>query len=164
MRPDWNLITREEKDAIIRPLWGEGKSGSEIAAYFVGATRNMIIGAVHRGKMPARAKPERHKSTKTKRPPDQVRAKARAIKPNRNTIVRTEKPAEPEFHASKWLDEFRPPIPGHAPISILELPNKPTGICRMPVVGGYCGISCGEQVYCPTHHRFTHTQKEKART
>ena len=159
---DWNGLTREEKDAIIGPLWAEGKSAGEIAMHFIGATRNMIIGVVHRRKMPARLKPERVKSTKTKRPPDQVLAKP---KPNRNTIVRTETPRpEPRIYFDA-LNLEREPIRGTTPISILELPNRPGVKCRFPVKGGYCGRPSGDQTYCPTHYRLAYTApKEKART
>lgn len=69
------------------------------------------------------------------------------------------KPPEGEVHASKWIDNERPPIPGTTPISILDLPNRGFGICRFPAVGGYCGLGCGEDVYCETHHGYAHQQR-----
>lgn len=159
-RPDWNGMTTEQRDDHIRPLWEGGKSASEIAATMFGATRNSVIGRIHRGKMVQRkpVKPKRAKPAKTKMPADQQMPK----KPvrNRNTIStkpRAETPPS-EFHASKWLDEDRPPMPGTTPVSILDLPNRPGVKCRFPVQGGYCGIECGENVYCPTHHGYTHTK------
>lgn len=167
MKPDWNFpdiegdqyAKRDARLAIVKPLWEKGKSASEIAAHFDNCNRNKVIGILNRANLHRARKP---KLGKRKAAPNPVKrtapAKPKPIR-NRNTVVaqRAEPhPAEPV--ASAWIDKERPPIEGTTPISILQLPNRPLGICRFPVQGGYCGVECGEKVYCTTHHAHAHVQ------
>lgn len=158
MKPDWNGLTTEQKDEIIQPLWLAGKSASEIAARFENCSRNAVIGRVHRGKMVQR-KPPTPKRAKPRKPA--TAPKPKVIR-NRNTLVTEAKPEpEADVHASRWIDNERPPIAGTTPISILDLPNRDVGVCRFPVIGGYCGLACGETVYCETHYRYAHVHRER---
>lgn len=173
-KPDWSAITAEAKDAIIGPLWADGKSATEIMAHFVGASRNAIIGRITRDKMRG-----------GKQPRSTVRAKApgnskrmldpanldRPINPRPTRIVSTSAfvtIADPDPPTSSVMDMIngeRRPLAGTTPIDILSLPNRAGVLCRFPVTGEggkmmYCGASCGEQVYCLTHYRIAYRPTE----
>lgn len=51
MRPEWKSMTPAERADAVRPLVKEDLSASEIARHFVGASRNAVIGVVHRNGM-----------------------------------------------------------------------------------------------------------------
>lgn len=51
MRPEWKSMTPAERADAVRPLVKEELSASEIARHFVGASRNAVIGVVHRNGM-----------------------------------------------------------------------------------------------------------------
>ena len=47
----------DERVELLKKLWADGLSASQIAAELGGVTRNAVIGKVHRLKLSARAKP-----------------------------------------------------------------------------------------------------------
>lgn len=164
--PDWANLTREQKEAIIRPLWLDGKSAGEITHYFVGASRNAVIGVVTRAKMGAR------KATKSRAQNKAAAGAMRAALPKPRPPAQRLPMASPAFvshipqpepirpGAFNPLAGERPPIEGTTPISILELPNRPGGRCRFPVIGGFCGVHT-ESTYCATHGRYAYQQREQ---
>lgn len=152
--PNWSDLSPDDRRAIIMPLWKDGNTAASIAGKFVGATRNMVMGTIHRAKL------HRDKPTPVVKPaPKKVnRVKTQTLvdlgleeykaKPDRIDIVNTN----------------RPPLPGIEPISMLELPNRPGFRCRFPVVGGYCGDHIGQDdMYCPTHRRFMYAPSALAK-
>lgn len=176
--PVWSGLTAEEKDAIIRPLWSNGQSASQIAAEFIGATRNAVIGRIARGKMPARKNPgaktksERRKSLLGMREALGERQKELKLKtaPKKPVRLPMASPAfvsyvpEPEpvrAGAYNPVTDLRPPLPGVAPISILDLPMRTGTLCRFPVQGGYCGGASGDNVYCEAHSAFALNRDHK---
>lgn len=168
-KPIWTKLTPEQKQTAIRPLWTDGKSASEIAAYFVGATRNSIISALSRGKMVgtknkitsaqaslrAKKSKEPHKTkTKHKNPMSVVSSSA---------FVTIANPDPPSSSVMAMIETNRPPLAGTTPISILDLPNRLGVVCRFPVIGGYCGVKSGDQMYCKTHHAVMYRETDKLR-
>lgn len=164
-KPDWNALDRDGRVAIIKPAWDKGWSATQIAVLFENCTRNMVIGIIHRAKLQRAVLP---KPTKSRVPPPKRKAapnpnKTPKPKPirNRNTVIADHgAPPPSDVHASKWLDQKRPPIEGTTPIGILQLPNRPGVLCRFPVVGGYCGQASGENTYCETHSAFAYNRRE----
>lgn len=166
---DWSIMTCDEKDAIIRPAWESGSSALEIAMMFSGATRNMIIGRVTQGKMGS------HPTTRTKasyagadkppKPKPKVARKPIPAQPGTPPLVQRI-PDDPETTPASVLhmiNNERPPLAGAAPIPITALPNRPGVLCRFPVTGGYCGVACGDKMYCLNHHAVMYRQTEKLR-
>ncbi|HOO50302.1 MAG TPA: GcrA family cell cycle regulator, partial [Alphaproteobacteria bacterium] len=47
----------DERVAILKRLWGEGKTAAEIAKLIGGVTRNAVIGKAHRLKLSGRVSP-----------------------------------------------------------------------------------------------------------
>lgn len=160
--PDWADLTREQKEAIIRPLWLGGKSAGEISHYFVGASRNAVIGVITRAKMGSRAAlPNRARGKAEGKRLSEAKAAKKIQRlpmaaPAFVSHIPEPEPIRPG--AFNPLAGERPPIEGAAPISILELPNRPGGRCRFPVIGGYCGVHA-ETTYCPTHSRYAYQQR-----
>lgn len=173
--PDWSALTKEQKDEIIRPLWAEGKSASEIAFYFSGASRNAIIGRVSRGKMKSgrvigsTVRPKAPGIAKRMRNPenlDRPKPKMRlAMNADFVTIANSDPPSQSVMDA---INSERPPLAGTVPIDILSLPNRSGVRCRFPVAGEgtnmmYCGAACGDKAYCPTHWAMAYKPTEKLR-
>lgn len=54
----------EERVALLKQLWGEGKTAAEIASHLgQGVTRNAVIGKAHRLKLSSRTSPVQQKTT-----------------------------------------------------------------------------------------------------
>ena len=58
----------DERVELLKKLWAEGLSASQIAAKLGGVSRNAVIGKVHRLKLSGRAKAPKTASPKVKRP------------------------------------------------------------------------------------------------
>ena len=138
--------------SIVKPLWDRGLSAGQIMYHFVGASRNAIIGLVHRNKwqraksvphVTRRAAPNPHKPVK--RPPGRPKIE-------RTTI-------EPESEKVDWIHTERRPLAGTVPIRLIDLPSRAGVLCRFPVQGGYCGQPSGEAMYCDGHHRFMYSAR-----
>lgn len=139
MQTPWN----SERVEQLTQLWREGFSASQIAARLGGATRNAVIGKVHRLGLPARRMRQR----------DQGRPRVRLP----NARRQTPKPRAWRPVPVPHLPVFPQAEPVSLGVSIVELtPNT----CRWPhgdpkgEFGGFCGhpISPGSP-YCPHHRR-----------
>lgn len=153
--PDWKTLSDAEKTDLVRPLWLEqGLSASQIAGYFAHATRSAIIGYVHRKHMQRAPKP---KAATVKR---QATANYIRKTPRRPAEALLAAPTEPVATSPTGFDplrEDRPPLASAArPLTILELPWREVGVCRFPVIGGYCGNKCGEYTYCESHRSIAY--------
>jgi hypothetical protein len=163
----YDTMTRAEREAFILPRWMNGESASDIAALLWGATRNAIIGVVHRSAQFRAFKANLPKS-KSNTPAQQFGGRRTTPKappkhkdPNRKP---TPKPGAMKFTKPKipptmpadpvdFINTYRPALPGTTPVGILDLPSREFGACRFPVVakGLYCGVECGQDRYCPDH-------------
>ena len=148
----WN----EERVALLRKLWAEGLSASQIAKQLGGVTRNAVIGKVHRLGLAGRATPSRP----AKRP---VRtARPRVIGPS---APRTIRPASsfpqvviPDLEPMKLED-------GKA-ATVLTINDT---MCKYPIGDptdadfAFCGRGVsGAHPYCQDHARLAY-QPSQAR-
>lgn len=85
----------DERVAVLKKLWGEGKTAAEIAGTLGGVTRNAVIGKAHRLKLSNRASPivsgkkaAKPKIVKTKKPKP---ANANAVPPKKHVILESDK-------------------------------------------------------------------------
>ena len=132
--------TAEKKD-LLNQYFNENKSMAEIAALIEGATRNAVIGAVHRLGL---ARSERQPKPKSQKPPKQ-----RIQRPRFGSIA----PLPPLGTAKKFV-----PRPGKAadnPCNLLELRWN---TCRWPYGDPkhadfhFCGgVSVDGKPYCRDH-------------
>jgi len=79
----------DERVDVLKTMWGEGKSASQIAKELGGVTRNAVIGKVHRLGLSNRA------STTTKAAPKEKPAPKVAVKPVAEKPKAAEKPETP---------------------------------------------------------------------
>lgn len=122
----------EERVELLRKLWTEGHSASQIAAQLGGVTRNAVIGKVHRLGLSGRGKSTRPSTARAKSP----RAYRPANRPNRGSMPTHGNAAlklDPDALAA-LAPEPKPDIREVAPIakraSIMTLTDR---VCKWPI-------------------------------
>jgi len=156
----------DERVELLRQLWLDGKSASQISAELgAGVTRNAVIGKVHRlglsgrTKSPSPAPPRvRQRSAPAARPPIASRSTGGSSPMVRgNTAlaysIDTAIEAKPVFHEDVV-------VPMSLRVTIVELKEA---MCRWPLGDPttaefrYCGIqSAGAGPYCSHHGRMAY--------
>ncbi len=71
----------DERVALLRKLWGEGKTAAEIAGALGGVTRNAVIGKAHRLKLSNRVSPIQQNTKSAPRPAPEEKQPPRIAKP-----------------------------------------------------------------------------------
>ncbi len=145
----------EERVAVLKKLWLEGLSASQIAKQLGGVTRNAVIGKVHRLGLSGRAAP-----SQPSRPvfrPTRPRPQAHAA-PVRRTepVVRPAAPPPPPM-----VD-----LPGTATVLTLG-----AHMCKWPIGDpstdefSFCGRRAGgEGPYCVEHARVAYQPVQKKKS
>ena len=181
----------DERVALLKKLWMEGLSASQIAAELSGGvTRNAVIGKVHRLKLSARAKPASvAPRAKTPRPSAPRRpsapssgtsrgtasAAASAVSQRRShsapTMGATALKIETDYETEQVVETTAKVaelfIPVEERISLLQLTEK---TCKWPIGDPltpdfyFCGQHSNEgKPYCEFHSRRAYHQVEKKR-
>lgn len=141
----------EERVEMLRDLWSQGLSASQVAAKIGDISRNAIIGKVHRLGLQGRDKPAAPGATRTNRPdsPRRIKPRVRVVSNQQTFTEPKQRPAKSDYDAK----EFEP-IEGATPVRYMDL--RPCH-CRWPV-GDLDGemLSCGlqrapERAYCAEH-------------
>nr|WP_325253918.1 GcrA family cell cycle regulator [Amylibacter sp.] len=167
----------DDRVEMLKTMWGEGKSASQIAKELGGVTRNAVIGKVHRLGLSNRAAPAK---TAKEKPAPKEAAKPKAVpKPAAETPTAAPKPAErpvnlpmrkPIITAGQPL----PPQPSNSEISaealatvaevekkakkllLMELTEK---TCKWPIGDPatddfwFCGLGVQQgKPYCEAHN------------
>ncbi len=142
----------DERVELLKKLWADGLSASQIAAELGGITRNAVIGKVHRLGLSGRAKSP---SSTTPRP----------RKPRSSGMLRVSRPAVRGNTALAYEYDMEPEpelveIPMEQRKTLLQL-NEHT--CRWPIgdPGGseffFCGgETANELPYCTYHSRVAY--------
>ncbi|MEW6256150.1 MAG: GcrA family cell cycle regulator [Pseudomonadota bacterium] len=155
----WN----DERVELLKRLWGEGLSASQIAAELGGITRNAVIGKVHRLGLSGRVKsatPARPRKTRTEAPAPTTRPAHRPATIGNTALA-------PAFEA---LVESAPaPAPEPVANNVVPLAQRCTimnlteSTCRWPVgepgTSGFyfCGArSATGMPYCTQHARMAY--------
>ena len=146
----------DERVVVLKKLWLDGLSASQIAKQLGGVTRNAVIGKVHRLGLSGRAapsQPQRQVAFKPPRPARPVHASA----PSLPSVVRRNEPQPPQ------VVRYREEAPGSA--TVLTLGAK---MCKWPIgdpsTDGFtfCGSDCGgEGPYCDTHAEVAYQPQQK---
>lgn len=128
----------DERVALLKKLWGEGKTAAEIATTLGGVTRNAVIGKAHRLKLSNRMSPIQP----TKKP---------------KTPANTSTPPAPPL---KKLRPKAADVPKGQGLSLMDL--KPN-MCRWPSGDprdddfGFCGGRCATGLpYCDEHAKVAY--------
>ena len=129
----------DERVALLKKLWGEGKTAAEIAKELGGVTRNAVIGKAHRLKLSNRVSPIQQ----NKKP-----VIANKVERKVATPVRAEKAAKPVL----------PEIKGG--VSLMDLGSR---MCRWPHGDprddefGFCGAEIVAGLpYCAEHAKVAY--------
>jgi GcrA cell cycle regulator len=142
----------DERVELLKKLWLDGLSASQIAKQLGGVTRNAVIGKVHRLGLSGRAAPSQPARPvfKAPRPPRPAHVPAPR---------RAEAPQQP---------------PAAAPVLYVEEPGSATVLtlgahmCKWPIGDPatdeftFCGRRAGEGPYCNEHARMAY-QPQQAR-
>lgn len=151
----WN----DERVELLKKLWADGLSASQIASRLGGVTRNAVIGKVHRLGLSGRATSSRSSSPRPRRvqAPRQHRAPSLLFGTRGNVALKAqfEADAEPDLAP---LEELVIPLAERA--SILTLKET---MCRWPIGDPgepefhFCGRKkCGSLPYCEHHARMAY--------
>jgi len=142
----------DDRVEVLKKLWAEGHSASQIAKQLGGVTRNAVIGKVHRLGLSGRATPSRP----VKRPPRLARPKPRVLP---DGSVKTAEPAKGDLlrpaEKSAMLAAL-PPLElsdGEA-ATILTIRDS---MCKWPIGDpadpkfAFCGRKSASGPYCSDH-------------
>lgn len=131
----------DERVALLKRLWGEGKTAAEIASELGGVTRNAVIGKAHRLKLSNRVSP---------------------IQQNKKPITAA-KPAAPEKKIRQTLEQDN----NRQGIAMLDLDSR---ACRWPLGDprdekfSFCGDGIAEGLpYCEAHAKVAYQAAGRAR-
>jgi GcrA cell cycle regulator len=146
----------DERVEILKKLWSEGFSASQIAAELGGITRNAVIGKVHRLGLSGRAKPAAPAGR-----PRKPRGQSQMLRVSRpSTRGNTALAQALEFESEPDLEPLDNVIPLGQRRTLLEL-NEET--CRWPIgdPGNPDFFFCGGQSvtglpYCSYHSRVAY--------
>jgi GcrA cell cycle regulator len=147
----------DERVDLLKKLWAEGLSASQIAGRLGGVTRNAVIGKVHRLGLSGRATSSRSSGPRPRRNhvPRAPRAPSLLFGTRGNTALKPVYEMEPE---PMPLEELV--IPLHERASILTLKEA---MCRWPIGDPgepefhFCGRkTCAALPYCEHHARMAY--------
>jgi GcrA cell cycle regulator len=156
----------EERVELLKKLWGEGLSASQIANQLGGVTRNAVIGKVHRLSLSGRAKPV----SSTPRP-----RKVRSLSPHRsaprhyvsgnNALAPHTNPSPRRLPAPVPIENVVVPIPMNVPL--LDLNDQ---MCKWPIGEPssdgflFCGHTNWNSLpYCEYHSRLAYQPVDRRR-
>jgi GcrA cell cycle regulator len=144
----WN----DERVELLKKLWADGLSASQIAAQLGGVTRNAVIGKVHRLGLSGRAKTPSSAVPRVRKP--RVGGMRPRMRYHGNNAL------APQYDIEADLDPLANVVPMGPRVSILELTEA---TCRWPVGDpgkegfGYCGAQTKNELpYCPYHARLAY--------
>lgn len=150
----------EERVALLKQLWGEGKTAAEIAKSLGNITRNAVIGKAHRLKLSGRASPlpangSERVTLSTPRPTN------RAPRPSNTNAERALPIASPII-----APVFEPYVEGKG-IKLVELKES---TCRWPLGDPkdenfrFCGCKTVEGLpYCDHHVRIAYQASSRGK-
>jgi GcrA cell cycle regulator len=154
----------EERVELLKKLWAEGFSASQIAAQLGGVTRNAVIGKVHGLSLPGRSKPA---STKPKR---QITPREPTVSANKLKAARLKNEARIAKRVLARVP-FKPraitdlSAPTNQRVSLLALTE---GMCKWPFGDpmwadfAFCGHKNFNSLpYCEYHSRISYDPVEK---
>ncbi|MCV0395927.1 MAG: GcrA family cell cycle regulator [Rhizobiaceae bacterium] len=153
---NWN----DERVDLLRKLWAEGLSASQIAAQLGGVSRNAVIGKVHRLKLssrgratPAASRPKKPAGTPKPRNPASSAPRHVSIG---STALQARFDAEPAPRQERAIEDVVVPI--SRKLALVELTER---TCKWPNGDplsedfSFCGNEAGESgPYCAYHARL----------
>jgi GcrA cell cycle regulator len=142
----------DERVELLKKLWQDGLSASQIAKQLGGVTRNAVIGKVHRLGLSGRAAPSKPARTVFKAPRPARPAAAAPSAPRRIAEPAVANLA-PQVAPVRYVDE----APGMATVLTLA-----AHMCKWPIGDPsldsftFCGRRSGEGPYCHEHSEIAY--------
>ncbi len=173
----------DERVELLKKLWAEGLSASQIANQLGGVSRNAVIGKVHRLKLSARGRASQ-KTPRPKKPsaPRQPSVRSATARPGLSAAIgsrsmpRTSSAGATALKADYAIDEVAEPIyqraeevvvPMSRRLSLLELSER---TCKWPIGDPlteefhFCGNESGDSTpYCKGHSQLAYQNADKKR-
>ncbi|WP_300389946.1 GcrA family cell cycle regulator [Henriciella sp.] len=153
----------EERVEVLKKLWAEGHSASQIAKQLGGVTRNAVIGKVHRLGLSGRATPSRP----VKRPPRLARPKPR-LRTDGNVSTTGTSSEETRIRRSDQdaiVSALQPaPVADGEAATILTLRDS---MCKWPIGDpadpkfAFCGRKSDCGPYCSEHAKVAFQPQRK---
>ncbi len=150
----------DERVELLKKLWGEGLSASQIAKQLGGVTRNAVIGKVHRLKLVGRGRPA-SPAPRAKKPGNGAARPQRPTRPMAATVGNTALQAQFDAVAApspRVIESIVIPIPLR-----LALTDLSEQTCKWPLGDpltedfAFCGNSVGEcGPYCAYHSKIAY--------
>ena len=149
----------DERVELLKKLWAEGLSASQIAGRLGGVTRNAVIGKVHRLGLAGRATSSRSSAPRPRRThvPRANRAPSLMFGTRGNTALKPQYEAEHDTEPAPLVELV---IPLNERASIMTLKES---MCRWPIGDPaepefhFCGRKkCGTLPYCEHHARMAY--------
>jgi GcrA cell cycle regulator len=152
----------DERVELLKKLWADGLSASQIASELGNVTRNAVIGKVHRLGLSGRAK-DKAAPAAPQRPRKAARAPSApapiAPQPHSN-VLSTAIPLQPVMEESQVLPEDDMAVPTSERVTIMDLRES---MCRWPMGDPtkpefrFCGArSITGLPYCTHHARIAY--------
>lgn len=147
----------DERVELLKKLWADGWSGSQMAKELGGVTRNAVIGKVHRLGLSGRAAPSKP-----------ARPAFKAPRPARPTISAPSAPrriAEPSMTAHAPVVRYVDETPGTATVLTLGAYQ-----CKWPIGDPkvdnftHCGRKAPDGPYCAAHAEVAYQPPTKRRS
>jgi GcrA cell cycle regulator len=149
----------DERVELLKKLWADGLSASQIAAELGGITRNAVIGKVHRLGLSGRAKSPSSASPRPRKPRSSGMLRVSRPAMRGNTALAYDFDMEPEPELIE--------IPLEQRKTLLQLSEK---TCRWPVGDPgssefyFCGgDTANEMPYCSYHARVAYQPADRRR-
>ncbi len=150
----------DERVALLKRLWGEGKTAAEIAKLIGGVTRNAVIGKAHRLKLSGRVSPIQENS--------EAGSVARAPrKTSEQRTPRAPKVSSRDIIAPIVMPKIEEDFFVGEGVQLVELKE---GMCRWPVGDPkedgfkFCGGKASEgMTYCDHHCRIAYQVNTKSK-
>ena len=148
-----------ERVELLKKLWAEGLSASQIAGRLGGVTRNAVIGKVHRLGLAGRATSSRSSAPRPRRThvPRANRAPSLMFGTRGNTALKPQYEAKQDAEPAPLVELV---IPLNERASIMTLKES---MCRWPIGDPaepefhFCGRKkCGTLPYCEHHARMAY--------
>jgi GcrA cell cycle regulator len=154
----------DERVELLKKLWTDGLSASQIAAELGNVTRNAVIGKVHRLGLSGRAKDKAASAASQQRPRKAARAPSApapiAPQAHSNNVVVAPIPLQPVMEPTEVIIEDDMAVPMSERVTIMDLRES---MCRWPMGDPtkpefrFCGArSITGLPYCTHHARIAY--------
>ena len=151
----------DDRVALLKDLWGQGKTAAQIAQALGDVSRNAVIGKAHRLSLPGRASPIQRSGSAKARPANDPGQGAKAQEPAQAKPAGAERPDRPERNAKQPPTYISPaaaeaagPPPGRR-VPLADLGHRQ---CCFPLGDpskadfGFCGARAEPGLpYCAAH-------------